>query len=54
VILLLEHARQAGLPLADTAHAMAAVALVLEILAPIILQRALIWARETPEQQNGP
>jgi Kef-type K+ transport system membrane component KefB len=54
VILLLEHARQAGLPLADTAHAMAAVSLLLEILAPIILQRALIWARETPEQHHGP
>ncbi len=53
VVLLLEHARQAGLPLADTVRAMAAVTLLLEILAPIILQRALIWARETPEQQHG-
>jgi Kef-type K+ transport system membrane component KefB len=54
VILLLEHARQAGLPLADTARAMAAVTLLLEILAPILLQRSLIWAHETPEQQHGP
>jgi Kef-type K+ transport system membrane component KefB len=53
VILLLEHARLAGLQLADTVRALAAVTLVLELFAPIILQRALIWARETPEQQNG-
>jgi Kef-type K+ transport system membrane component KefB len=53
VILLLEHARQAGLQLAEAARALAAVTLLLELFAPIILQRALIWARETPEQQHG-
>jgi Kef-type K+ transport system membrane component KefB len=53
VILLLEHARLAGLQLADAVRALAAVALILEVCAPIILQRALIWARETPEQHNG-
>lgn len=53
VILLLEHARQAGLQLAETVRALAAVTLLLELFAPIILQRALIWAHETPEQQHG-
>jgi Kef-type K+ transport system membrane component KefB len=53
VILLLEHARQAGLQLAEVVRALAAVSLLLELFAPIILQRALIWARETPEQQHG-
>jgi Kef-type K+ transport system membrane component KefB len=54
VILLLEHARLTGLQLADAARALAAIVLILELFGPIILQRALIWARETPEQQNGP
>jgi Kef-type K+ transport system membrane component KefB len=53
VILLLEHARQAGLQVADAIRALAAANLILELCAPIILQRALIWARETPEQHNG-
>ncbi|MDL2354438.1 MAG: cation:proton antiporter [Pseudomonadota bacterium] len=53
VILLLEHARQAGLPVADAARSLAAVSLLLELFGPIILQRALVWARETAEQQHG-
>jgi Kef-type K+ transport system membrane component KefB len=53
VILLLEHTRLAGLQLADAVRALAAVNLILEVAAPIILQRALILARETPEQHNG-
>ena len=53
VILLLEHARQAGMQLAEAVRALAAVTLLLELCAPVILQRALIWARETPEQQHG-
>lgn len=53
VILLLEHARMAGIPLAAPLQALAAVNLILELFAPIILQRALILARETPEQQHG-
>jgi hypothetical protein len=35
------------------AQAMAAVSLLLELGAPVILQRALIWARETPEGHHG-
>jgi Kef-type K+ transport system membrane component KefB len=53
VVLLLEHARQAGMLMAEPVRALAAVILLLELCAPIILQRALIWARETPEQHHG-
>ena len=53
VILLLEHAREAGLQLADAVRALAAVTLLLELCAPVMLQRALVWARETPERQHG-
>ena len=54
VILLLEHAREAGLQLADAVRALAAVTLLLELVAPVMLQRALMWAHETPEKQHGP
>ncbi|MEM8512846.1 Kef-type K+ transport system membrane component KefB [Massilia sp. MP_M2] len=54
VILMLEHARYAGLKVVDDLHAMAAVAMLLEVLGPIIIQRALIWAREAPESQHAP
>ncbi|MDB5934028.1 MAG: sodium:proton antiporter [Massilia sp.] len=53
VVLLLEHARQAGMLMAEEMRALAAVILLLEVFAPIILQRALVWARETAEQQHG-
>jgi Kef-type K+ transport system membrane component KefB len=56
VILMLEHARQAGLQLAEAAgsvRALAAVTLLLELFAPFILQRALMWAHETPEGHHG-
>ncbi len=50
VILLLEHARLGGVDLSDELRAMAGVALLLEVLGPILIQRALIWARETQEK----
>ena len=53
VILLLEHAREAGLQLADAVRALAAVTLLLELFAPVMLQRALMWAHETPEKPHG-
>lgn len=53
VILLLEHARYAGLKVVEELHAMAAVAMLLEVFGPIIIQRALIWAREAPESQHA-
>lgn len=50
VILLLEHARQRGINLPDELNALEAVTLMLELVGPIIVQRALVWARETPRE----
>lgn len=47
IILLLEHARQNGVELGGEVQALAAMTLILELIGPIVLQRALIWARET-------
>jgi Kef-type K+ transport system membrane component KefB len=47
IILLLEHARQSGVELSGEVQALAAMTLMLELIGPIVLQRALIWARET-------
>lgn len=49
VILLLEHARQAGVQLVEQLQAIAALMIILELLGPIITQRALLWAHEAPE-----
>jgi Kef-type K+ transport system membrane component KefB len=49
VILLLEHARLRGVDVADELQAMAAATMLLEVFGPIIIQRALVWARETRE-----
>jgi Kef-type K+ transport system membrane component KefB len=54
VILLLEHARQAGVQVVQELQAMAGVTMLLEVFGPIIIQRALIWAREAPEAQHAP
>ena len=48
VILLLEHARLRGVNLAEELHAMVGVTLLLEVFGPILIQRALVWAKETP------
>jgi Kef-type K+ transport system membrane component KefB len=53
VILLLEHARHAGLQVVEELRAMAAVTMLLEVFGPIIIQRALVWAREAPERQHA-
>ena len=53
VILLLEHARYAGLKVVEELHAMAAVTMLLEVFGPIIIQRALVWAREAPEPHHA-
>ncbi|HEU4775349.1 MAG TPA: cation:proton antiporter [Telluria sp.] len=47
VILLLEHARLRGVNLAEELRAMAGVTLLLEVFGPILIQRALVWAKET-------
>lgn len=47
VILLLEHTRLRGVIFGDELRAMAAVTLLLEVFGPILIQRALMMARET-------
>ncbi|QJE00558.1 sodium:proton antiporter [Massilia forsythiae] len=47
-ILMLEHARHAGVQVVEELRAMAAVTMLLEVFGPVILQRALAWAREIP------
>jgi len=53
VILLIEHARQAGVHVPEELRAMAAVTMLLEVFGPIIIQRALVWAREAPENPHA-
>lgn len=53
VILLLEHARLAGVAIVDELRAVAAVTMLLEVFGPIIIQRALVWAREAPEIRHA-
>jgi len=53
MILLIEHARQAGVQAVETLRAVAAMTLLLEVFGPIILQRALVWAREAKEDQHA-
>jgi Kef-type K+ transport system membrane component KefB len=49
VIMLLEHARLAGVHVVEELRSVAAVTMLLEVFGPIIIQRALIWAREVSE-----
>jgi len=53
VILLIEHARHAGVQVVDELRSVAAVTMLLEVFGPIILQRALVWAREAPEVRHA-
>ena len=52
-ILLLEHAAQRGVHVVDELRAMAAVTMLLEVFGPIIIQRALVWAREAQGVSRG-
>jgi Kef-type K+ transport system membrane component KefB len=55
VILLLEHARLRGVHVVEELRSVAAVTMLLEVFGPIIIQRALVWAREvqkTPPEVN--
>jgi Kef-type K+ transport system membrane component KefB len=52
-ILLLEHARHAGVQVVEELRAIAAVTMLLEVFGPIILQRALVWAHEAPEVRHA-
>lgn len=49
VILLLEQTKSMGIVLVDELAALAAMTLFMEVLGPIITQRALMLAKETPE-----
>jgi Kef-type K+ transport system membrane component KefB len=53
VILLIEHARHAGVQVVEELRAVAAVTMLLEVFGPIILQRALVWAHESPEPHHA-
>lgn len=48
VILMLEQTRYIGISLLDELAPLAAMTLLLDIVGPILTQRALIWAKETP------
>ncbi|QGZ38523.1 NhaP-type Na+/H+ or K+/H+ antiporter [Pseudoduganella flava] len=50
VVLLLEQTKNAGIVLIDELAAVAAMTLFMEVIGPIITQRALIWARETTQE----
>lgn len=53
VILLLEQARYLGIDLIDQLAPLAAATLVLELLGPIVTQRALVAAGESGEPEEG-
>lgn len=50
VILVLEQARYLGISFVDELAALAAMTLLMEIFGPVITQRALVCANETPRQ----
>ncbi|RFP09408.1 sodium:proton antiporter [Duganella sp. BJB488] len=52
VTLLLEQTKYMGIVLVDELAALAAMTLLLEVIGPIITQRALIWANETPAKEE--
>jgi hypothetical protein len=37
----------------DELRAMAGVTMLLEVFGPVIIQRALVWAREAPERRHA-
>jgi Kef-type K+ transport system membrane component KefB len=49
VILLIEHARYAGVQVVEELRPLAGVTMLLEVFGPVIIQRALVWANEAPE-----
>lgn len=52
VILVLEQARYLGISFVDELAALTAMTLFMEVIGPIITQRVLIWAKETPHRQE--
>lgn len=53
VILVLEQARYLGISFVDKLEALAAMTLFMEVIGPVITQRALILAKETPHSKEG-
>ncbi len=49
VILLLEQTRYVGVELVDALVPLSAMVLLLEVIGPVLTQRSLIWAKETPD-----
>jgi hypothetical protein len=49
---LLEQTKYMGIVLVDELAALAAMTLLMEVIGPIITQRALIWAAETPNKES--
>jgi hypothetical protein len=49
---MLEQTRYLGIALVDELTALAAMTLLLDIVGPLLTQRALIWAQETPEHSE--
>lgn len=52
IILILEQTRYLEIDLASHLAPLAAMVLVMEVLGPILTQRALVWARETSNEEN--
>ncbi len=53
VILVLEQTRFIGVDFVDQLAPLAAVALTLEVFGPLVVQRALMWAHEIPENREN-
>ncbi|HEY8100661.1 MAG TPA: cation:proton antiporter [Burkholderiaceae bacterium] len=53
VILILEQTRYLDIDMIDYLAPLAAMALLLDLVGPIMTQRALIWASETPDTTEG-
>jgi len=53
VILMLEQARYLGISFSNELTALTSIILLLEIIGPLLTQRALILARETPEKTGN-
>jgi Kef-type K+ transport system membrane component KefB len=53
VVLLLEQTRHIGIVMVEGLVPLAAVVLLLEVIGPVVTQRALIWANETPDKTES-
>ncbi|MDA5193636.1 cation:proton antiporter [Govanella unica] len=51
-LVMLDQSKDIGISLVEDLAALAAMSLILEVFGPIVIQRALIWARETPKSKE--